>query len=340
MTTKKKNKLFEFFNYHRDNRPDALEEDTTPTLKRYFKLLGRRFWKLVTLNMMMLPLILPILIGVYLYFGIEQTPTANDLVFPQLYGISQIDSSPASTLLLDLFGAQLNIPVYGNSIGTYIGIGACVLFLLVTFGWQNIGATYVLRGMVRGEPVFVWSDYFYAIKRNLKPALLLGLLDFVVLFLLGFDIMYFWNQTGTFMLDVGFFAICVLCILYFFMRFYIYLLLVTFDLSIRKILKNALIFTMLGVKRNLMAVLGLVVITAIVLVLFPLFAMTPLGIAIPLILPFLFYLAVTAFTTAYAAYPIIDRYMIAPYVNPNADEDTVTDDAEPSADTATESAES
>lgn len=340
MTTKKKNKLFEFFNYHRDNRPDALEEDTTPTLKRYFKLLGRRFWKLVTLNMMMLPLILPILIGVYLYFGIAQTPTANDLVFPQLYGISQIAPSPASTLLLDLFGAQLNIPVYGNSIGTYIGIGACVLFLLVTFGWQNIGATYVLRGMVRGEPVFVWSDYFYAIKRNLKPALLLGLLDFVVLFLLGFDIMYFWNQTGTFMLDVGFFAICALCILYFFMRFYIYLLLVTFDLSIRKILKNALIFTMLGVKRNLMAVLGLVVITAIVLVLFPLFAMTPLGIAIPLILPFLFYLAVTAFTTAYAAYPIIDRYMIAPYVNPNADEDTVTDDAEPSADTATESAES
>ena len=59
-----------------------------------------------------------------------------------------------------------------------------------------------------------------------------------------------------------------------------------------------------------------------------------------MILPFLFYLAVTAFTTAYAAYPIIDRYMIAPYVNPNADEDTVTDDAEPSADTATESAES
>ena len=329
MTTKKRNRFFEFFNYHRDNRPDALEEDTTPTLKRYFKLLGRRFWKLVTLNMMMLPMIIPIFIGIYLYFGIAQTPTANDLIFPQLYGISLIDPSPASTILLDLYGAQLNIPVYGNSLGSYIGIGICVVFLIVTFGWQNIGATYVLRGMVRGEPVFVWSDYFYAIKRNLKPALFLGLLDFVVLFLLGFDIMYFWNQTGTFMLDVGFFAICALCILYFFMRFYIYLLLVTFDLSIRKILKNALIFTMLGIKRNLMALLGLILITVIMLSLFPLFGMTPLGIAIPLILPFLFYPAVTAFTTAYAAYPIIDRYMIAPYIHAQeAEEEDSSEDSD------------
>lgn len=127
------------------------------------------------------------------------------------------------------------------------------------------------------------------------------------------------------MLDVGFFAVCALCILYFFMRFYIYLLLVTFDLSIRKILKNALIFTMLGVKRNLMALLGLILITLILLSLFPIFGATPLGIAIPLILPFVFYLAITAFTTAYAAYPIIDRYMIAPYIHAQEDEESEED---------------
>ena len=62
MTNEKKNKLFGFFDYNRDNRPDAVEEDTTPTLGRYFKVLGRRFWKLITLNLMMLPLILPVLI--------------------------------------------------------------------------------------------------------------------------------------------------------------------------------------------------------------------------------------------------------------------------------------
>ncbi len=323
MATEKKNtvtdKIRQFFDYHRDNRPDALEEDTTPTLKRYFKVLGRRFWKLVSLNLMMLPMIVPLIVAIYLYFSLDQTPTANNVLFPQLFGANAVSPTPHSTFLLDLFGAQMNIPVL--SVGAYIGIGACILFLFVTFGWQNIGASYIVRNMVRGEPVFIWSDYFYAVKRNLRPALFLGMLDFAVIFLLGFDLAYFWNQTGDFWLDVCFFTICALIILYFFMRFYIYLLLVTFDLSIRKILKNALIFTLLGIKRNLMGFLGVALITLVNVALFFVFGATPLGIAIPLILPFLYYLSVTAFTTAYAAYPIIDRYMIAPYIKTQSDEE-------------------
>jgi len=128
-----------------------------------------------------------------------------------------------------------------------------------------------------------------------------------------FDFMYFSSVGGSFWLDVGYFAIVALIIVYFFMRFYLYLMLVTFELPIRKILKNALIFSVLGFKRNIMALLGMVLITAINIVLFPIFAMTPLSIAIPLILPFFYYLSVNAFTAAYAAYPIIDRYMIEPY---------------------------
>ncbi len=313
MATKKKNRLFEFFNYHRDNRPDAIEEDTTPTLKRYFKLLSRRFWKLITLNMMMLPMVAPILIALYIWFGVDRTPTVTNGVFPQIFAANQLAPSPESTILLDLYGKQATIPVY-NATPAYIGVAICALILFITFGWQNVGATYVLRGMVRGEPVFVWSDYFYAIKRNLKQGLFLGMLDFVVIFLLAFDIGYFWNQTGTsFGTNMLFWATCLLLILYFLMRFYVYLLLVTFDLSIRKILKNALIFAVLGFKRNIMAILGLFLITAINVALLFLLMSTPLG-GVPIILPFLYYLSVTAFTSAYAAYPIIERYMIKPYL--------------------------
>ena len=104
-------------------------------------------------------------------------------------------------------------------------------------------------------------------------------------------------------------------------------MMVTFELSIFKLLKNALIFVILGFKRNLMAILGVALITAINVLLFALFAMTPLGIAIPLILPFLYYLAVVSFTTAYAAYPIIDRYMIAPY-RTDEEDDLESEDGE------------
>ena len=43
-------------------------------------------------------------------------------------------------------------------------------------------------------------------------------------------------------------------------------------------------------------------------------------IALPAILPFLYFLSFTAFMATYAAYPIIDRYMIAPYAETIADE--------------------
>ncbi len=318
MAIKKKKRLFDFFNHNNADRPDAPKEDTTPTVKRYFKLLGRRFWQLITLNAMMLPMIAPVLVGIYLYMSMPQTPTANEVIFPQLYAVGQLDTTPASTFLLDLYGAQLNIPAYGGSAWIYVGIAICALFLFVTFGWQNVGSSYILRNMVLGEPVFIWSDYFYAIKRNLRQGLLFGMLDFAIIATLAFDIWHFSSQVGSFWQDLGFYASIAIAILYFLMRFYLYLLLVTFELSIRKILKNALIFTMLGIKRNLMAVLWLLLMTGINIALFFLFAMTPLGIAIPLILPFLYYLSFTAFTTAYAAYPVIDRYMIAPYMTEDA----------------------
>ena len=318
MANEKKNKLFGFFDYNRDNRPDAVEEDTTPTLKRYFKLLGRRFWKLVTLNLMMLPLIVPVLICFYLYVAMRQTPVAGDVLFPQLLGASAVGGTPTATLLFDLFGTQQNIPVFTT--WTYVGMGICIAFLVITFGWQNVGAAYIVRNMVRGEPVFIWSDYFYAIKRNLKQGFFLGLIDAVVIFTLGFDIAYFWGRTGSFTLDAGFFITIALIIIYFLMRFYIYLLLVTFDLSIYKILKNALIFSMLGFKRNFMGVLGIALITGVHILLLFLLISTPLS-GLPIILPFLWYMASVTFTAAYAAYPIIDRYMIAPYVGQTEEEE-------------------
>lgn len=318
----KKHTIYNLFNPNKDREEDAPEEDQRPTLRRFFRLLRRKFWKLITLNLMMLPMILPILIAVFIYLGMHTTPTANNAVFSPLYGVGLITSTTETTFLLDLFGAQALIPAYNNT-AAYVGIGICIGFLVLTFGWQNIGATYVLRGIVRGDPVFPFSDYLYAIKRNWKQGFFLGLIDAAILFFLGFDFLFFYNQTGSFKMDVMYFAVFALIILYFFMRFYIYHLQITFELNIRKIFKNALIFSVLGFKRNIMGALGIISLSAIVIALIALFAAILGGnIAIPLILPFLYFLAFTAFMAAYAAYPIIDRYMIAPYVKQTSESES------------------
>ena len=324
----KKSKLFAFFNFNRDNRPDAVEEDHTPGIKWYFKSLGRKFWKLSALNILMMVAAIPLFAAILIFINIDKTPTGSSLVFPQIYGANIISPNPSTAFLLDLFGRQSPVDVY-SATGSYIGIAVCLLITVVTFGWQNAGLTYILRSMVRGEPVFLISDYFYAIKRNFKQGLILGIIDIVALFLLGYDLIFFMGQTGSFLTDVGFYAICAIGILYFFMRFYIYLLAITFNLSIRKIFKNALIFAVLGIKRNLMGLLGIIFLTAVNIALLPLLNA---NIVIALILPFLFYFSFTAFTSAYAAYPIIDRYMIEPYRNLENGEEAESEESEDSSD--------
>ena len=107
------------------------------------------------------------------------------------------------------------------------------------------------------------------------------------------------------------------------MRFYIYLMLVTFDLSIFKILKNALIFSALGIKRNLMAGLGILLLLA--LHVFLMILLLP-EVIITVILPIVYIFAAIGFITAYAVYPVIDRYMIAPYRKPRTEDDDTEDD--------------
>ena len=113
------------------------------------------------------------------------------------------------------------------------------------------------------------------------------------------------------MLDLMFWGICGLSILYIWMRFYMYLMLVTFDLPIKKVIKNSLIFTALGFKRNLVSSLWILLVGGLNIALG--IALISTGFIIPIVLPFFYLLGFSLFTTVYAAYPVLDKYMIAPY---------------------------
>ena len=118
----------------------------------------------------------------------------------------------------------------------------------------------------------------------------------------------------------------VLLFVYLVMRFYLYLMMLTFDLSIKKLLKNALIFTMLGIKRNFMAVLGIFAVIALnVAILIPCLSF---GFSVPLILPLFYFPALSGFIATYAAWPNIQRYMIDSYTPNGASATTQTFDEE------------
>lgn len=314
-----KKKKFKLFDMNRDGKGVEKNEDRRPTFINFFKYFFRKFPQLLRLNILMIFQIIPFIVFACLYFLGPKSPTMSNVMFAPLFGINQAADGAVVSSALDLSSIQMGLPVFSPAVN--ITIIVLLLILAVTWGWQNIGATYVLRGLVRGDPVFVFSDFFYAIKRNLKQGFFLGLIDFVISGVLIIDFFYFYQKTGSFGFDFMYFAIFGLIILWFIMRFYIYNLLVTFDIKIFKLIKNALIFTVLGIGRNILALLGIVILTVFHILL--IWIMIPMGISIPIILPFFYLLAATAYMACYAAYPVIDKYMIAPYATETDDEEFV-----------------
>ena len=304
--TEKKRK-FSFFN--RGDRPDAVAEDTTPTLGYFFKLLKRKFGKLLSLNLMMVVLILPIVAAILVAFFGKSTPSIESPSFAPLYGIALEGSTPSVSVILGMLSQPLNVPIMTP--GKTVAIVILLAFTVLTWGWQNVGAAYNLRSLVRGDSCFLWSDYFYAIRRNLKQGFFFGLLDVLLIVVLLFDFYYFSVLEDIFIIGILYMVFLVLLILYIVMRFYIYQMMITFDLSIKKLLKNALIFTILGIKRNILALLGIVLVAVLngALIILCL----SFGFSAPIILPFFYMPALFGFMATYAAWPNIQRYMIDPY---------------------------
>lgn len=290
---------FKLLDPYRDGKGVEKGEDTTPNIRYFFKSIWRKFSKLISINFLLIFQYLPLLGAILAYFWVEKTPTFTSLNYPLLYGMAQFSGDPSEFILAISSSRQLHIPVI--SLRVILTIAAFLLLYILWNGIFNVGITYLMREMVRGNSVFLFSDFKYAVKKNFKQGFLLGIFDAILQGVFVFDFM---NMPDS---GILYFLIYGIAILYFFMRFYLYLMLITFDMKISKMFKNALIFTVLGLKRNLLAVLWIIVMAVLNFLLFLLYM--PLGIALPAI----YFLSFSTFTTTYAAYPIIKQYMIDPY---------------------------
>lgn len=302
-------KKFKLFDFTKDGKgvSKAETEGIKPNLSGFFKQYKNKFSRLLSVNIFMVLGNFPLFFaGLALagYGAIRSTAPAS-VLYPIVSAMEKFDPSPVSAALKTIFGLQS--PLTAFSTGSFILFGLSLLTLF-TFGPTNVGTTYILRNLARGDAVFMWSDFWYAVKRNLKQGILLGILDLVVSFLMVFNLRYYYSGlNGGFTGGIMFYLSLAMLILWFYMRFYMYLLLVTFDLSIPKILKNSLIFSIIGFKRNFMATLGILVLLLLNYMVFV--YVQPLGIVLPLVLT----LSNGAFMSTYAAYFKIKEIMIDPY---------------------------
>jgi len=276
------------------------------SLKSFFILYKNRFWNLIFLNLLFMLMVSPAICGLLAYTGVFDTrvPTPSNILYAPVYGVHLCSPSPATASLIGIFGMQGVLGV-GNNVTRVLTYITFAVFL--TFGAANAGMTFVLRAYARSEFVYMRHDFFVTVKKNFFGALALGAADLAVITLLVFSALHYYTASMDISYTVLFFITFSAGVIYFIMRFYLYILLITFRLSPAKLIKNAFILTLLGIKRNLMAVLGIAVFLLLNVVIFMI--SIPVGIT----LPFFFLAAHCGFIACFAAYPNVKKYMIDPY---------------------------
>lgn len=223
--------------------------------------------------------------------------------------------TPDTMTMFAIGGLQERILIPTALTYVFYGLGALVI---LTFGFVNVGTAYILRNIAKGEPVFVWSDFWYAVKRNWRQALIYGIIDVLITAILSFNIYNLVFGESGFLTSMMFWATVILAVLYFIMRYYIYVQMVTFKLSILKIIKNSLIFALVGMKRNILALLG--VLMCVFLEFLFVFFFGGVLISFAVALPLLIFFSSMAYMKVYAAYFKIEELIIEPYYEEHPEE--------------------
>lgn len=308
---KKSFNIYNFF-YNREGKGAEEEKFHKRDLPYFFVMTWRYLTELFITNLYFVPFLLIFILAFSQNLhDIYQAPA--DALYAPIYGALAFDAlSPVSSAFYGLYGASSNVAMWTPlSYGVLI---AGIVLLLIAFGPLNTGITYIMRNIVKGEHLFMWKDFWHAIKKNLRQEFVFGILDLVVA-LVGVHAVYSYYLTmsanSSFGNGLMFAMSLVVCALWIVMRFYIYTLMITFDLTVFQILKNSLIFALVGFKRNIMALIGIV--SAVVINMGIMVLYLPLGI----ILPFIITISLCMFMGCYASWPKIKEIMIDPYYDEN-----------------------
>jgi len=312
-------RLYNFFSGTKNKKDKGVskrqvERDKKLGFLYFFKLIKRRLGKFSTSNLIFILCNLTLVLGIVGFSGVfdESTTAAVHPLYAQVSAISKNDGSPLISTLYSIFCASTTVSV--TSLISKI-LRYSMLFMILTFGVSTIGLVYNMRNVCTGEHIDTWHDYFYAIKRNFKQGIVIGVLDAIIIVLLVYDlIVYSAIANQQFIYLVFYYASIAFAAVYYIMRFYIYLQLVTCEMKIGKMIKNAFLLTALGIKRNLLGLVAAIIFAILYVYIFmflPQFA---------IIMFFMFAISFLTYIGVYCAYPVLKKYVIDPYYDEHPEE--------------------
>lgn len=184
----------------------------------------------------------------------------------------------------------------------------------ILLGPAITGAVRVTRDFAREEPVFIWSDFVKSMKNNFKQSLIVSAINYVIFSLLYVAVYFYFININSGLFHVIFFGLGMMFTLIFlFMQYYIYLMIVSMDLNIKQLYKNAAIFAIVSLWKNFLTTIILAVIAALSAIMIYFSFPIPLLRVLWILLIFGFFIGFALYTVSFISYPSIKKYAIDPY---------------------------
>lgn len=276
--------FFGLFDYTREGPGVPKDAPPKSRFRIFFEVLVRKFWNIVKVNMLFGIFNIPAIIFLAVFAGYLQ------LLLTQNAGLSPED------MVSNLF------------FGTIPLMSIFICLPLITVGPAQAGMTYILRNYSREEHAFIWGDFKEHALKNFKQSMIVGLINTVFTVLVILDIYFYLNfRTDNLLIVAASAFIIVAFVIFMMMSMYIYPMMVTFDLTIKQLYKNAFLFAIMKFFPNLL------ILVVIFVLLFFSFYYPVIG----YILFIFITMGLISFITNFYVYSKIDKYMIQPVKETN-----------------------
>ncbi len=193
--------------------------------------------------------------------------------------------------------------------------------VIIPSGLAEAGMANVCRNLARDKHSFGLSDFFTTIKKNWKQALPVGIINAVITGLLCYAL-YFYSITSG-ILPVLAFGVCFVCLMVFtFMKYHLWLILITFKLPAKKIYKNCFLFAFVNLKYNIIiGLLSLVLSGGLIAVLYYFTYYYPILAVLAILLMSCVMPGFINLLIQFCIFPKVKTLMIDPYYAEHPDED-------------------
>ncbi len=277
--------MFFYSNYNKPGKGVNKRDPNQPRITTFFEILPRKLWDLCKVNMLYMIAAIPFFLFTIIITGVISSRISN------FFYVSLGDPSLEPTFALIDIGLRVIISLLFT---IFYGLGPA-----------TAGTTYIIRNYGREEHCWLVSDFFEKFRTNFKQSFCIWAIDLAALFLLTIAIEFYMNSEIYILAFIVIFAALVYTI----MHLYIYQIMITFDLSLKHILKNSLIFALAKAPKNILLLLISVLVHIVIPVAVVVITQSVIAALVIVLLELLILPSLTSFMSNFFIYSDIEQYI-------------------------------